>query len=444
MAIQQFAPINYAAMIPDIDLSQSILAGAQIRQQRQAQQLKQAEFDQAQAKKAQWDEALLAVASNPTAEGFSQLMLINPEASEAVKRGWDTLNDDRKSADLRELGQIRGALMVGKPDVAKAAIQRRIEADRKAGEDIADDEAMLALIDADAAKAAGLIDYQLASILGPENYAESLAKFGSERRADELQPATVREGKADATTAEVEAEFADDKAVTEIADKQNAMRNRDAGTAIAAGQLDVSRQNARTSQGQLGVSQAAEAREAAAAGTGPKLTEGQGKGVLYLGNAKTALTQLNRLGEKFAINSRSLIADSWAPGASGNALMSAKQQEGLRAAEAFVAATMRQESGAVIPPDEMQAGIRRYFPIAGDSEQVRKNKAALRLRALSGLKTIAGPGAKLVTDDAPSSPPKPAAPKQTKIIRVKADTDYAKVPKGHVYIAPDGSRRRKS
>jgi hypothetical protein len=57
----------------------------------------------------------------------------------------------------------------------------------------------------------------------------------------------------------------------------------------------------------------------------------------------------------------------------------------------FVAATLRYESGAAIPPAELNAQKRRYFPVPGDSKQEIANKANLRATALEALKQSSGP-----------------------------------------------------
>lgn len=60
--------------------------------------------------------------------------------------------------------------------------------------------------------------------------------------------------------------------------------------------------------------------------------------------------------------------------------------QAIAAQDAFVMATLRPESGASIPPTEIEAQKRIYFPQPGDNEEVIANKAVLRQKALESLK----------------------------------------------------------
>lgn len=70
----------------------------------------------------------------------------------------------------------------------------------------------------------------------------------------------------------------------------------------------------------------------------------------------------------------------------------------------FIAATLRYESGAAIPPAEADAQRRRYFPMPGDSEEAVAAKAALRKQAIEALKLSAGPSAQTVYDEFTRNP----------------------------------------
>lgn len=56
----------------------------------------------------------------------------------------------------------------------------------------------------------------------------------------------------------------------------------------------------------------------------------------------------------------------------------------------FIAASLRQDSGAAIPEQEMERQRRIYFPMPGDSEETIKAKREARIRAIEGLKQSAG------------------------------------------------------
>lgn len=128
----------------------------------------------------------------------------------------------------------------------------------------------------------------------------------------------------------------------------------------------------------------------------------QGKASGFLRRALNA----NDVYEAQKIGPRSLVGQSLSerapsvlnslPAAIGN---SPERQVADVNQDDFIAATLRYESGAAIPPAEADAQRRRYFPMPGDSEEAIKAKAALRNQAIEALKLSAGPGADKVYQD---------------------------------------------
>lgn len=62
-----------------------------------------------------------------------------------------------------------------------------------------------------------------------------------------------------------------------------------------------------------------------------------------------------------------------------------EQQQYLNAAENWLTANLRKESGAVIGADEMAKEYRKYFPMPGDSGALKEKKALLRKEAEKGM-----------------------------------------------------------
>lgn len=73
-----------------------------------------------------------------------------------------------------------------------------------------------------------------------------------------------------------------------------------------------------------------------------------------------------------------------------NYFTSGERQTADSAQDEFIAATLRQDSGAAIPPEEMESQRRIYFPMPGDSEAAIEQKRQARLRAIEGLKQSSG------------------------------------------------------
>lgn len=74
-----------------------------------------------------------------------------------------------------------------------------------------------------------------------------------------------------------------------------------------------------------------------------------------------------------------------AVGSATNWTQSPEQQKVEQAQRDFVNAVLRRESGAVISDSEFRNAAKQYFPSAGDSQEVRKQKAANRALATRGL-----------------------------------------------------------
>ena len=141
-------------------------------------------------------------------------------------------------------------------------------------------------------------------------------------------------------------------------------------------------------------------------GFGPKtgaskpLTEGQAKGLLFGSRAQEAdkiLSELEGAGvtRPGAVKQSAEAATGLIPfigdkvsdiaGTATNWTQSPDQQRVEQAQRDFVNAVLRRESGAVISPEEFRNAAKQYFPAAGDSPEVRKQKAQNRALATRGL-----------------------------------------------------------
>lgn len=74
-----------------------------------------------------------------------------------------------------------------------------------------------------------------------------------------------------------------------------------------------------------------------------------------------------------------------------NSFNSADRQKADQAARNFIAASLRQESGAAISAGEFDNQYKIFFPMPGDGPEVIKQKAEARRQAIEGFKIAAGP-----------------------------------------------------
>lgn len=174
-----------AALIPD--LQQQLMQQQQLDLQRQDVGLRQQVF-QAKAAEDQREQAQAnAYAADITAIGrlpqdqqpqaIIALMQKYPKQSEALKRSWDAQDDAVKGANFREASEVYSLIQNGAPEKAAEKLRKRIEADRAAGQDTEDDEAIAAALEsgdpAQVQKAASQIGWQLSTAAGPDKFAST-------------------------------------------------------------------------------------------------------------------------------------------------------------------------------------------------------------------------------------------------------------------------------
>jgi len=113
-------------------------------------------------------------------------------------------------------------------------------------------------------------------------------------------------------------------------------------------------------------------------------TDGERKSSAFLTRALGA----NRDYEKIKPGPRGLLAqkfNDWMPNVANTTINDDDRQVTDSAQAEFVAATLRYDSGAAIPPAELEAQKRIYFPQPGDGIEARNQKARARARAMQGL-----------------------------------------------------------
>lgn len=127
------------------------------------------------------------------------------------------------------------------------------------------------------------------------------------------------------------------------------------------------------------------------AGPGGKATESERKAAAFLIRALGANEAFE--GTDVADQPRGLIAQKLqdvAPNVSNKFINSSGRQVADSAQDEFIAASLRQDSGAAIPPEELERQRRIYFPMPGDGPDVIEQKREARIRAIEGLKQSAG------------------------------------------------------
>lgn len=142
-----------------------------------------------------------------------------------------------------------------------------------------------------------------------------------------------------------------------------------------------------------------------------KLTEGQGKDVVYY----TRGSQANKLLDSMDMNLSTLggqqgrargLADTairnlpfgLGDGSLGNAAVSPQRQQAEQAGLEFLSAILRKDTGAAITPAEIDIYGKTYLPRLGDSPEVLKQKRQSRETALAAIESGLGSAAAAIPD----------------------------------------------
>lgn len=135
----------------------------------------------------------------------------------------------------------------------------------------------------------------------------------------------------------------------------------------------------------------AETEKLKTAGTGqPKLNDAQAKAAGYYGRMTGAQNEIDRVFTESPDFKPAALAET-APAAVSNILASVEFQQYKQAADDWIRAKLRRESGAVIATDEMEKEYSTYFPVFGDSKKVIEQKKRARKIAEESMKKGAGP-----------------------------------------------------
>jgi hypothetical protein len=122
----------------------------------------------------------------------------------------------------------------------------------------------------------------------------------------------------------------------------------------------------------------------------------------FRGRMQSAETEIARLKKE----SPNYKPEGWLENARGvfNATATAEHQQYRQAADDWIRAKLRKESGAVISKEEMDKEYDNYFPVYGDGAAVIKQKARARQMAMEQMRGMAGRAAKPAAEPIPLPP----------------------------------------
>jgi hypothetical protein len=212
-------PINY-----DIDVQtpfqsamQGYQEGAAVRKEQEQRAQQQAATEQQR----QMQTDLSELSKNPTTQALSAMSIKYPQLSEQFKRSYDMLGSDQQKNELGHATQVYAAVQSGRGDIAAKLLRDRATAMRNSGEEdkAGVSEAMAKLVEQHPESFKTTAGLMLSSVMGPDKFADTFGKLGSESRATEQAPADLAKKQAEATKSGVDAKYAEQGALLDLEKK---------------------------------------------------------------------------------------------------------------------------------------------------------------------------------------------------------------------------------
>lgn len=189
------------------------LRAAQVSATQQTSQIEASKFGNEQRQQAAYLNAAADLAANPSYEGFRAMQLRFPEQHQAVSSAFSGFDERERGSVMSRLSEVVSLGRNGRWDLASKSIEKLIDSEVKAGTADETDYELARVLregDDDERQAAlGVLIGQMASAGGPKFMAENWNAFFDEDRDRSRLPNQMRKEAAEATTAEAEAENAD-------------------------------------------------------------------------------------------------------------------------------------------------------------------------------------------------------------------------------------------
>lgn len=146
MAELDYASIMKAGQGLVPDLRAQMMENQQFKLQQQQQQLALSEQQRAIAEQAAFKQDLAHATQTGDPRQIAALMAKYPKFAAALKPGWDAMRDQGRQTALTTMGSIYARAKAGDRTGAAAILEKRINADKAAGNDVGEDEQILAAL----------------------------------------------------------------------------------------------------------------------------------------------------------------------------------------------------------------------------------------------------------------------------------------------------------
>lgn len=237
-------PINYMAMIPQIDLGESLMQGIRSGAEIQAIRAKRQEQEQAKIAQEQYRQDLQGAMNNPTQQTWAEMIAKYPGQREAFSKSAELYGKDKAQNEFWQGMEVSNALENGAPEIAREKLTEIVAARKNSGQPAGIYEQVLTAIDSGNIKGAQGATNMALSMLDPDNFQKALKnRVSAATTGAEISKAGAEAKKlgAEATQAQLEAGQTPERLQLEAAKGRAEIRNIDSQINERAQRLGLDR-----------------------------------------------------------------------------------------------------------------------------------------------------------------------------------------------------------
>lgn len=237
-------PINYLAMMPQVDIGESLMQGLQAGAAIQNMRAKRQEQEQAKIAQEQYRQDLQGALNNPTQQTWAEMIAKYPGQREAFSKSAELYGKDKAQNEFWQGMEVSNALENGAPEIAREKLTEIVTARKNSGQPAGIYEQVLTAIDNGNIKGAqGAVNMAL-SMADPDGFQKAL---DNRLKASTMQAEVAKAGAeaqklgAEASKAQFEAGQTPERLQLEAAKGRAELRNIDSQVMERAGRLGLDR-----------------------------------------------------------------------------------------------------------------------------------------------------------------------------------------------------------
>lgn len=237
-------PINYMAMMPQVNIGEDLMQGLQAGAAIQAIRAKRQEQEKSKIAQEQYSQDLQGALNNPTQQTWASMIAKYPTQREAFAKSAELYGKDKAQGEFWQGMEVSNALENGAPEIAREKLTEIVTARKNSGQPAGIYEQVLTAIDSGNIKGAQGATNMALSMLDPDNFQKALQNRVKAATTGAEIAKTGAEAKklgAEATQAQLEAGQAPERLQLESAKGRAEIRNIDSQVSERAQRLGLDR-----------------------------------------------------------------------------------------------------------------------------------------------------------------------------------------------------------